>query len=224
MTSAQTQPAATIRPRSARLQSRMWLFAGLSLAAACLGSAFPLALLLANPLLTIRDPIAKVDVIVVLGGDGPSRAARAAGLWLMGVAPKVLVSGDGDCYWIREAMIDRGVDRKSITVECQSGTTWENAVFSSPILKQMHARTAVLVTSWYHSRRAMASFEMASQDIHWMSVPVEPREPLRKIAFGPDGIQILKEYPKTVWYSIRRVLGLKTDRVPAPFPSREARA
>ncbi|CAN7610337.1 YdcF family protein [Phyllobacterium sp. LjRoot231] len=163
-------------------------------------------------------------MIVVLGGDGPSRAVRAAGLWRMGVAPKVLVSGDGDCYWIREAMIDQGVDRGAIAVECQSGTTWENALFSSPILKQMNVRSAVLVTSWYHSRRAMASFEAACHDIRWMSVPAEPRGSLEKIAFGPDGIQIMKEYPKTVWYAIRQSLGMESTNIPALFPSREARA
>ncbi|MGH7005041.1 MAG: YdcF family protein, partial [Alphaproteobacteria bacterium] len=81
-------------------------------------------------MLAIRDPIRRADVIVVLGGDGPTRAARAADLWLEGVAPRILVSGDGDCYWIKRAMTDRGVDRDSIDVECQSGTTWENALFS----------------------------------------------------------------------------------------------
>jgi uncharacterized SAM-binding protein YcdF (DUF218 family) len=223
MTRAQTHPGLTIRQRRARKRSRKWFFAGLGLATVLAISAAPLALFLADPLLTIRDPIGKADVIVVLGGDGPSRATRAAGLWKMGVAPKVLVSGDGDCYWIREAMVDQGVDRNAIAVECQSGTTWENALVSSPILKQMNVRSAVLVTSWYHSRRAMASFEAASTDIHWMSIPVEPRHPLEKIACGPDGIQIMKEYQKKVWFAIRHILGLESTRVPAAFPSREAR-
>lgn len=219
----QTHFGLIIQQRQMSKRSRKWVLACLCLASVFLVSAFPLALVLANPLLAIRDPISKADVIVVLGGDGPSRATRAAGLWRMGVAPKVLVSGDGDCYWIREAMIDQGVDRRAITIECQSGTTWENALFSSPILKQMNVRSAVLVTSWYHSRRAMASFETASGDVHWMSVPVEPRQPLEKIAFGPDGIQIVKEYPKTVWYAIRHSLGIESTRIPAPFPAREAR-
>lgn len=186
-------------------------------------SAFFLALLLANPLLTVRDPVSKADVIVVLGGDGPSRAAWAAGLWLKGVAPRVLVSGDGDCYWIREAMINRGVDGRAITTECQSGSTWENALFSAPILKQMDARTAVLVTSWYHSRRALATFTATSGNIRWISDPVEPKEPLWDAGLSHEGIQILKEYPKTLLYGARLLLGIELTSGHSPFPSREVR-
>jgi uncharacterized SAM-binding protein YcdF (DUF218 family) len=183
-----------------------------------------LALLLADPLLAVRDPVSKADVIVVLGGDGPPRAAWAAGLWLKGFAPRVLISGDGDCYWIREAMIDRGVDRRAITTECQSGTTWENALFSAPILKQMNVRKAILVTSLYHSRRAMATFTATSGNIRWMSDPVEPSKPLWDVALSHDGIQLLKEYPKTLWYAARLVLGIEPAKRPMPFPSREVRS
>jgi uncharacterized SAM-binding protein YcdF (DUF218 family) len=200
------------------------LVAALSLAGATLIAGFSLA----NPLLAIRDLPAKADVIVVLGGDGPSRAAWAANLWMQGWAPRVLISGDGDCLWIRKGMLSRGVDPRAITVECQSGSTGENAAFSAPILKQMEARTAILVTSWYHSRRAVASFTSTSAAIRWLSVPVEPKIPLRQLAFTADGMQLLKEYPKMIWYAARSLLGLEptapSSISPVPVVSPEVKA
>lgn len=156
----------------------------------------------ADRLLSVRDPVAKADIIVVLGGDGPPRAARAAALWNEGVAPRVLVSGDGDCNYIRRAMIERGVDGDAIEVECLSRNTRENAAFSGPILKRHNVREAVLVTSWFHSRRALATFAASSSDIRWMSVPAEPPTSSLALAFDSLGIQIFKEYIKLPWYDL----------------------
>ncbi len=164
---------------------------------------YPLALVFADPLLTVRAPAEKADVIVVLGGDGPARAAWAATLWLQGIAPRVLVSGRGDCSSIRQNMMEGGVDADAITVECQSTTTWENAVFSEPILDRMKPLRAVLVTSWFHSRRAIACFKAFTPSVDWISVPVGPTKAYYALVFDPNGIQILKEYPKTIGYELR---------------------
>jgi uncharacterized SAM-binding protein YcdF (DUF218 family) len=177
-----------------------WVFIVLTI------SIYPLALSLADPLLTMRESAREADIIVVLGGDGPVRAAWTAQLWLTGVAPNLLVSGDGDCGSIRQLMMEQGVPSGVISTECQSRNTWENAQFSAPILQRMNVRTAILVTSWFHSRRAMDRFVSASRNIQWTSVPVGPSEPLWSLAFDRDGIQIIKEYPKTVWYAIRALL------------------
>jgi len=219
MTALEAKREATLK-RAPSSKGRAFV-TGLLVAGAMALSAFPLALLLANSLLAIRDQASRADVIVVLGGDGPSRATRAAGLWLNGLAPRVLISGDGDCYWIRKTMIDLGVDARAIAVECDSGTTWQNATFSAPILRQMGAHSAILVTSWYHSRRAMTSFAAASPDIRWMSVPVERSENLWRFAFTGDAVQLLKEYPKTIWYATRLLVDAKPGA--APLLPREAR-
>ena len=224
MSKARNFPVAALRKRRIPTLSAKSITAGLSLVSALMIASAILAPFLANLRLTVRDRVSKADVIVVLGGDGPARAEWGAELWLQGAAPRVLISGDGDCYWIRRAMVDRGVDANVITVECQSGTTWENALFSAPLLKHMNVRTAILVTSWYHSRRALASFAATSADIRWISVPVEPNKALWRMALRIDGIQLLKEYPKTVWYALRRHLGIDSTFVPPQFPSRELRA
>ncbi len=157
---------------------------------------------LAEPLLTVRNAFARSDVIVVLGGDGPPRAARAAELWLAGMAPSILVSGDGDCLYIRDAMIDAGVAGAAIKTECQSGSTRENAELSAPILAEAQFASATLVTSWYHSRRALTSFARACPRIAWRSDPTEPPPTFLRAAFSHHGPAVAQEYAKIVVYTL----------------------
>lgn len=157
---------------------------------------------LAGPLLTVRSEFTRTDYIVVLGGDGPSRAARAADLWLMGMAPRVLVSGDGDCLHIRDAMVAAGVPRAVIATECLSGSTRENAQFSAILLAKAEIGSATIVTNWFHSRRAVASFTRACPRIAWLSSPTEPASTLLKNAFSHHGPAIAQEYAKLLVYAL----------------------
>ncbi|RCS22751.1 YdcF family protein [Phyllobacterium salinisoli] len=175
-------------------------------------AACPLAAIFwADPLLTLRGETRKADVIVVLGGDGPARAVHAAELWLEGTAPIVLVSGDGDCLFIRRDLIRNGVSPSAILVECLSGSTWQNALYSAPFLDQLNVRNAVLVTNWFHSRRAVESFANICPRINWIPSVVEPPDSFWQTAFGPYGVAILKEYLKLLWYRLRL---LSADQMP----------
>ena len=42
--------------------------------------------------------------------------------------------------------------------ESQSRSTYENAVLTKKALEASHPRSVMLVTSWFHSRRALAVF------------------------------------------------------------------
>ncbi len=159
--------------------------------------------LAADPLLTVRTGTRPSDVIVVLGGDGPRRAGKAVMLYREGVAPHILVTGDGDCLSIRDAMVERGVPQAAITVECKSRDTRENGLFSAPLLARMQARRVVLVTSWFHTRRALAAFNAASPRIALMAAPVEPHpEPLERLR-EVDATRAALEYVKIGWYAVR---------------------
>lgn len=164
---------------------------------------YGLALISAGSLLMARDVLANADIIVVLGGDGPPRAARAAALWHQRRAPLVLVTGRGDCNFIRQLLIEAGVKPEVITTECQSASTWENATFSQPILIGMQVRSAILVTSWFHSGRAVKRFRSLMPDIRWISVPAEREKSYWRLVFDIDGVQIVKEYIKTIAYDVR---------------------
>ena len=176
------------------------------------------ALLLAEPLLTVRTLPKRTDVIVVLGGDGPSRASHAAKLWTAGLAPSVLVVGRGDCGFIRRRLIDDGVAPDVITLECESASTWQNAQFSQPILLDRQVRNAILVTSWFHSRRAINRFRSLMPNIDWVSVPTQRAKPLWKLAFETHGVYIAKEYVKIVAYDIRSRAAALMDATASGVP------
>lgn len=204
--------------RSARGRVRIALVLGAALVLAA-GSA----LFAADLLLTLRSPMKPADVIVVLGGDGPRRAARTAALYREGIAPRVLVTGDGDCLSIRDAMVARGVPAAAVEVECLSRDTRENARFSARLLERTGARRVVLVTSWFHMRRAAASFNAADPRLLLLAAPVEPDpDPLRRLA-APDMPRVALEYVKLGWYALRFGI-MPFPRLEAGRPAREASA
>jgi hypothetical protein len=79
-------------------------------------AAFVSAIAAAGQLLVVQTAIIRGDVIVVLGGNGPPRARRAAALFRANFAPRVLISGAGDCASIRALMIGAGVPNQAIVV------------------------------------------------------------------------------------------------------------
>lgn len=122
-------------------------------------------------ILTVDSGPVKADMLVVLGGAGPDRTRRAAELFHDGAAPEILVSGWGDCF-SNERLLERGgVPAADIILECKSRTTRQNAEFSIPLLKKLGARRVIIVTSWYHSRRALRCFEHYGPGIRFYSRP-----------------------------------------------------
>jgi uncharacterized SAM-binding protein YcdF (DUF218 family) len=149
--------------------------------------------------LTVDSGPVKGDVLVVLGGR-PDRADRAAELFKEGEAPKILVSGFGDDV-SNEHMLERdGVPEAAIILESKSRTTRENAEFSIPLLRQMGAHRVIIVTSWYHSRRALMCFEHYAPDIQFYSRPSYFAYP--KSDWRPKDISgyVKSEYVKLLGY------------------------
>jgi uncharacterized SAM-binding protein YcdF (DUF218 family) len=150
--------------------------------------------------LTVDSGPEKADVMVVLGGGLHERPERAAELFKQGAASKILVSGFGDCD-INERLLEKnGVPDAGIILECKSRTTRENAEFSIAMLRARHVKSAIIVTSWYHSRRALHCFEHYAPDIKFYSRPsyfAYPRGQWR-----PKGISgyVNAEYVKLLGY------------------------
>ena len=182
-----------------------FLFALLVTVLAC--ALYPAGILSADLFLVVRQTPVPSDIIVVLGGDGAPRATRAAQLWHQGVAPRVLAVGIDDCRFIKARMIEASVPPSAFVEECTSTTTWDNARLSAPILTMLDVHSAILVTSWFHSGRALKSFAMRMPSIRWTSVPAERSKPYWLLMLDYDGVQIFKEYPKTWFYDLRAVLG-----------------
>lgn len=129
-------------------------------------------LLFPQPFLCVDSGPVKADVIILLGGGGThERPEYAARLFLDHAAPRILISGAGDDEINRRLLIKYGVPTGDIMVENKSKTTRENARFCAPILKTEKVRSAIIVTSWYHSRRALNTYEHFAPGIKFYSRP-----------------------------------------------------
>jgi uncharacterized SAM-binding protein YcdF (DUF218 family) len=182
------------------------MFGGKKLKRGVLGLAIAMVLLLGvlylfpQKVLVLDDGNPTADMIVVLGGGSGERPSRAAELFRSNAAPKILVSGAGDADGNRLLLMHRGVPASAILLEPNSKTTKENALFSIPLLRTKDAKRVILVTSWYHSRRALKCFRHYAPDLTFYSCPSYygfdssewSHEHLRR--------KIQAEYTKTVGY------------------------
>lgn len=144
--------------------------------------ALVVAVLLATPIawvayyypekfLCVDSGPATADVIVVLGGGRGERPLRAAELFRQHAAPRVLISGFGDDEINRQILLANGVPARAIEVEGGSKTTRENALFTLKRLRAEHVHRVILVTTWYHARRALRTFEHYAPDLGFYMRP-----------------------------------------------------
>lgn len=115
----------------------------------------------------VSAPMAKADALIVLGGEPSARPTVAARLYRQGVAPVVFVSGVGDVAANKRVLVESGVPEHSIIVEPNSVSTYTNASFLKPVLLRNGVRSALIVTSPFHTRRALATFRKVMPDIRF---------------------------------------------------------
>ena len=111
------------------------------------------------------------DVIVVLGGGLHERPERAAELFRQRAAPRILITGAGDDEINRAILRGQGVPAGAIEVEGDSTTTRENAEFTLKRLRAEKVHRVILVTTWYHARRALKTFEHYAPEMTFYSRP-----------------------------------------------------
>jgi uncharacterized SAM-binding protein YcdF (DUF218 family) len=116
--------------------------------------------------LEVTDPLAKADAIVAISGDTGARADTAISLWKQGYAPLLIFSGGSSdpesvasAELMKRTAVAAGVPSAAILVEGQSATTEENAQRVAELMRSRKLRSAILVTSPYHQRRAAMLFE-----------------------------------------------------------------
>ena len=135
--------------------------------------------------LEVADPLAKADAIVAISGDTGFRAVTAIGLWKQGYAPLLIFSGgsvDPDSVASAELMkrkaVAAGVPATAISVEGASATTEENAARVAELMSSRGLRSAILVTSPYHQRRAAILFarEFDREGLQFRNHPADDPE------------------------------------------------
>jgi uncharacterized SAM-binding protein YcdF (DUF218 family) len=116
-------------------------------------------------LLIVSVPMSRADAIIVLGGEPLARPTEAARLYQQGVAPKVFVTGTGDAARCRKVLIGAGVPASAIITEAKATTTYANAALLKPLLEEAKVTSALIVTSPFHTRRALATFRKVIPEI-----------------------------------------------------------
>jgi uncharacterized SAM-binding protein YcdF (DUF218 family) len=175
--------------------------------------------------LIVEKHLEKADAIFVLGGSSTylERTGKAAELYKKGVAPKIFLTDDGlqggwndkeqrNPYFAERArweLIKQGVAENAIEIlpRVVEGT-YDEAVLLEKTAKERNLKSVLLVTSAYHSRRAVWIFEKVLRPQN-DSVEIGVESP-------PTGIQTPKpdfwwlsskgwnfvagEYLKTIYY------------------------
>jgi uncharacterized SAM-binding protein YcdF (DUF218 family)/lysophospholipase L1-like esterase len=175
----------------------------------------PFADVLVRPLLR-ADTAGRADAIVVPGGgvsdactpniSSLQRTLLASRLYQEKRSPVVVLLGGAppsvSCS-VAEVMANLarqvGVPAADIRVEEQSRTTWENAVYATPILRAMNAQRILLVTDRLHMARAESVFAHFGFTVERVSVPMHET--------NDDNIGMLwqaaREYGATFYYGLR---------------------
>lgn len=162
--------------------------------------------------LTVSIPLKKSDAIVLLAGSYEERTPVAASLYKAGYAGCILLTDDGvrrgwssehqrNLYAIERseiALAKSGVPLQAIVrlPFSRSGTVYDALAVREYVIKH-NIRSLLLVTSDYHTRRTLWTFQKVLRDLP-VNIIVTPTASYA--SFIPD---IMLEYIKLVFYRVR---------------------
>ena len=166
--------------------------------------------------LIVSVPMTHADALIVPGGEPLARPQKASRLYKQGVAPRIFVTGIGDSGAIRKVLLGQGVPPSAITVESRARTTHANALLLKPMIEAANVHSALIVTSPFHTRRALATFRrvmpginfgVTDASIGWWAVP-EGRVDVNRFA----AVEFLKTAEYWLLYGVSPLL-LKAPKV-----------
>ena len=156
-----------------------------------------------HQVLTVDSGPVAADVLVVLGGGSLERPDRTAELFQHGDAPRIICSGNGDCDSDRARLVQQGEPAAVIQTEGASRTTKENAEFTIKLLRAQGVKRAIIVTSWFHSRRALNCFEHCAPEMEFYSRPAYAGVARRDWKSAGSERNVWQEYLKLPGYWLR---------------------
>ncbi|MCG8349709.1 MAG: YdcF family protein [Chloroflexales bacterium] len=115
-----------------------------------------------GPWLALPAHIQPVDAIVVLGGEHPSRIQHGIDLYKQNLAGELWHTGDVFIPQIKDSYARiasrlatrRGVPQRAIHL-LSTTNTWEDGQEIAVLAQARNINSILVVTSWYHSRRAL---------------------------------------------------------------------
>jgi uncharacterized SAM-binding protein YcdF (DUF218 family) len=114
--------------------------------------------------LVVNDDLRAADAVITIGGNGPERVARAIELLGDGYGRYLIVSGGpygggrNSALIMQRQALAAGLSAERILVDDRAQSTADNAVGSAALMKDRRLRSAILLTSPYHTRRAAVVF------------------------------------------------------------------
>ncbi|MFC6649007.1 YdcF family protein [Paenibacillus rhizoplanae] len=104
----------------------------------------------------------QADVIIILSG-GEGRVEQGVKLFQEGYAPQLLLSNSqeitGPAGDMRQTALSLGIREDAILTEDAAESTYQNAQFTLPIMKQKGFKSAIVVSSDFHIRRVKFIFD-----------------------------------------------------------------
>ncbi len=177
--------------------------------------------LLRRPLLTaiaefliVPDRPRKADVIIVLSGDASGgRVVKGVELFKKGYAKKIIMSG-GKLQWntyepeiMKNHAIHLGMAEGNIVIITQGGSTNNQATKLTLFMQEHGLRSALLVTSDFHSRRARYIFKKKflkeGLDLQICTSHSKEFNPSEWWTNTNSAETVFYEYTKLIWYLLR---------------------
>ncbi len=170
------------------------------------------------PVMQVKDLERTYELGVVLGGNmvtydavndrrtyrnNIDRLLQSIELYKQGVIKRILVSGGAgnlvypdmlESVFIRDFLLQIGIDSSHVLIDSLSDNTRQNAAYSAEILKeQFPGEKHLLITSAIHMKRAAACFEKAGLEVdHYCTNKYAgPRRYNFEFLFIPDPINFV---------------------------------
>jgi uncharacterized SAM-binding protein YcdF (DUF218 family) len=149
------------------------------------------------------------DTLIVLGDEMTTpeviginsywRSFYAVLIWRGAHFRRIIVTGRETAPGMRDFMAAYGVPRDAIFVEPNANSTRENALF---VAKMLPPGKNILLTSDYHSRRALAAFRKIGIPLTALPMPVAGKRANTRGDRWPVAIILGEETIKMVWYKL----------------------
>ena len=123
--------------------------------------------------LLVEDELSHADVIVILGGGEPERVYHGVRLYKSGYAANIIVTGMEMelpglvTTWAQLAMreaVSLGVPETAIILDDRPTSTYEDAKYVKEDMLDRGFKSAIIISSPYHMRRARMIFRKIFED------------------------------------------------------------
>lgn len=170
--------------------------------------------------LVVEDDISRADVIVILGGGGPERVEHAVKLYQSDYGNWIIATGMENklpglvTTWPQLAMkhaVSLGVPESVFILEERPTSTYEDALYIKEDMLDRGFKSAIIVSSPYHMRRARMIFRKVFEDKEDIFLQFSPAEdsdfhPHRWWTHERDLIDVVNEYCKLALYFFKYMI------------------